>query len=75
MQEEDLFTVAFGLPLEGEGDGKCLSGLHLIEEVVTRQLKGSKGLLLKKKIAEGAFHIKKNRKGMFQSKDLEYCLC
>lgn len=51
-EEEDLFTVAFGLPLEGEGDGKCLSGLHLIEEVVTRQLKGSKGLLLKKKIAE-----------------------
>lgn len=51
-EEEDLFTVAFGLPIEGEGDGKCLSGLHQIEEVVTRQLKGSKGLLSKKKFTE-----------------------
>eukprot|EP00250_Pteridium_aquilinum_P007829 c17472_g1_i1 orf=715-2403(-) len=50
-EEEDLFTVAFGLPLEGD-DGKCLSGLHLVEEVVTRQFKGSKGLVLKKKGAE-----------------------
>lgn len=51
-EEEELFTVAFGLPLEVEGDGKCLSGLHLVEEVVTRQLKGTKGITLKKKIAE-----------------------
>ena len=52
-QEEELFTLAFGLPLEGEGDVKCLSWLHLVEECVTRQLKGSKGIISKKKSPEG----------------------
>lgn len=51
-EEEELFTIAFGLALEGEGDSKCLSGLHSVEEVVTRQLKGSKGVTVKKKVAE-----------------------
>ena len=52
-QEEELFTLAFGLPLEGEGDVKCLSWLHLVEECVIRQLKGSKGITSKKKNPEG----------------------
>ncbi|KAI5083208.1 hypothetical protein GOP47_0002951 [Adiantum capillus-veneris] len=51
-EEEDLFTLAFGLPLEAEGDGKCLSALHAVDEVVTRKLKGSKGLMAKKQPAE-----------------------
>ncbi|MCO5585629.1 hypothetical protein L7F22_039564 [Adiantum nelumboides] len=51
-EEEDLFTLAFGLPLEAEGDGKCLSGLHAVEEVVMRKLKGSKGLVAKKQTPE-----------------------
>ena len=52
-QEEELFTLAFGLPLEGEGDAKCLSSLHLVEECLIRQLKGSKGITSKKKGPEG----------------------
>jgi hypothetical protein len=52
-QEEELFTLAYGLPLEGEGDAKCLSSLHLVEESVMRQLKGSKGITSKKRIPEG----------------------
>ena len=56
-QEEELFTLAFGLPLEGEGDVKCLSWLHLVEECVIRQLKGSKGITSKKKIPEGSCSV------------------
>eukprot|EP00249_Psilotum_nudum_P007405 c20534_g1_i1 orf=134-1501(+) len=51
-EEEDLFTFAFGLPIDGEGDIKCLSGLNLVEEVVARQLRGCKGVIAKKKVAE-----------------------
>ncbi|KAH7427804.1 hypothetical protein KP509_10G060700 [Ceratopteris richardii] len=51
-EEEDLFIAAFGLPLEVEGDGKCLSKLNAVEEGVNRQLKGAKGLAIKRKPAE-----------------------
>lgn len=54
-QEEDFVTMAYGLPVEGEGDSKCLSLLNTVEEVVARQLRGSKGSLsAKKKGFEGA---------------------
>uniref|UniRef100_A0A0D9VMA0 N-alpha-acetyltransferase 35, NatC auxiliary subunit n=1 Tax=Leersia perrieri TaxID=77586 RepID=A0A0D9VMA0_9ORYZ len=33
-EEEDLFTMSFGLPLRDEGDEKCLSILNSVEETV-----------------------------------------
>ncbi|KAK3006450.1 hypothetical protein RJ639_015960 [Escallonia herrerae] len=37
-EEEDLFTVTSGLPLKADGDEKCLSMLHAVEETISRQL-------------------------------------
>lgn len=46
--------MAYGLPIEGEGDSKCLALLNTVEEVVSRQLRGCKGgLSTKKKGCEG----------------------
>ncbi|KAE9464390.1 hypothetical protein C3L33_03721, partial [Rhododendron williamsianum] len=38
-EEEDLFTMTYGLPLKGDGDEKCLSMLHAVEETISRQLR------------------------------------
>uniref|UniRef100_A0A7I4CUE3 N-alpha-acetyltransferase 35, NatC auxiliary subunit n=1 Tax=Physcomitrium patens TaxID=3218 RepID=A0A7I4CUE3_PHYPA len=54
-QEEDFITMAYGLPVEGEGDSRCLALLNTVEEVVARQLRGCKGgLSTKKKSLEDA---------------------
>lgn len=46
--------MAYGLPIEGEGDSKCLAFLNTVEEVVARQLRGCKGgPTTKKKSFEG----------------------
>jgi hypothetical protein len=42
-EEEDFVTIAYGLPVEGEGDAKCLSLLSSVEEIVLRQLRSTKG--------------------------------
>ena len=53
-EEEDLFTMSFGLPLNGEGDDKCLSVLNSVEETISRQLRACKSQALsKKKTLEG----------------------
>lgn len=51
-EEEDFFTMAFGLPLKGEGDDKCLSMLNAVEETVARQLRACKNSVTRKKMAE-----------------------
>ncbi|KAH7688507.1 N-alpha-acetyltransferase 35 NatC auxiliary subunit protein [Dioscorea alata] len=51
-EEEDLFTMAYGLPLKGEGDDKCLSILNSVEETISRQLRACKALNYKKKVLE-----------------------
>ncbi|GMN47234.1 hypothetical protein TIFTF001_016419 [Ficus carica] len=38
-EEEDLFTMNYGLPLNGNGDDKCLSMLNAVEETSSRQLR------------------------------------
>ncbi|EMS49179.1 hypothetical protein TRIUR3_19871 [Triticum urartu] len=48
-EEEDLFTMSFGLPLNGEGDDKCLSVLNSVEETISRQLRACKSQALSKK--------------------------
>ncbi|XP_068647508.1 uncharacterized protein [Aristolochia californica] len=51
-EEEDIFIMAHGLPLKGEGDEKCLSMLQAVEETVSRQLRACKALTSKKKVSE-----------------------
>lgn len=51
-EEEDLFTMAHGLPLKGEGDEKCLSMLIAVEEMLSRQLRACKAPAYKKKVLE-----------------------
>ncbi|KAG0578924.1 hypothetical protein M758_4G058200 [Ceratodon purpureus] len=48
-EEEDFVTMAYGLPVEGDGDSKCLAQLNTVEEVVARQLRGCKGSSTTKK--------------------------
>ncbi|KAH9805299.1 MAK10 [Citrus sinensis] len=38
-EEEDLFSMTYGLPLDGDGDEKCLSFLNAVEETICRQLR------------------------------------
>ncbi|KAM7268550.1 hypothetical protein ACFE04_010716 [Oxalis oulophora] len=41
-EEEDLFIMTYGLPLNAEGDEKCLSLLNAVEETIYRQLRACK---------------------------------
>lgn len=51
-EEEDLFTMTYGLPLNGDGDGKCLSMLNAVEETISRQLRACKAPSSKKRVLE-----------------------
>ncbi|KAG6549103.1 hypothetical protein Mapa_009329 [Marchantia paleacea] len=42
-EEEDFVTFGFGLPLDAEGDNKCLATLNAVVESLARQLRGCKG--------------------------------
>ena len=56
-QEEDLFTMAYGLPLYGDGDEKCLSMLNAVEETIYRQLRACKATSSKKRVSEGSYLV------------------
>ncbi|KZV30084.1 N-alpha-acetyltransferase 35, NatC auxiliary subunit-like [Dorcoceras hygrometricum] len=51
-EEDDIFIMAYGLPLKGDGDEKCLSMLHAVEETISRQLKACKAQLSKRIVVE-----------------------
>ncbi|KAL1563434.1 N-alpha-acetyltransferase 35, NatC auxiliary subunit-like [Salvia divinorum] len=51
-EEEDLFTMAYGLPLKVNGDEKCLSMIHAVDETLCRQLKACKATVSKKTVLE-----------------------
>ncbi|XP_029117223.1 uncharacterized protein [Elaeis guineensis] len=59
-EEEDLFTMAYGLPLKGEGDEKCLSILNSVEETISRQLRACKAPSSKKKALEDLESLQTN---------------
>ncbi|TVU27867.1 hypothetical protein EJB05_19368, partial [Eragrostis curvula] len=60
-EEEDLFTMSFGLPLKDEWDEKCLSILNSVEETISRQLRACKAQALsKKKTLEGLESLQDN---------------
>ncbi|KAI5681918.1 hypothetical protein M9H77_03146 [Catharanthus roseus] len=51
-EEEDLFTITYGLQLKAEGDEKCLSILHAVEETISRQFRACKAPTSKKRVLE-----------------------
>ncbi|PON77085.1 NatC N(alpha)-terminal acetyltransferase, Mak10 subunit [Parasponia andersonii] len=51
-EEEDLFTMSYGLPLSGDGDDKCLSVLNAVEETICRQLRACKAPSSRRKVLE-----------------------
>ncbi|OAY47022.1 N-alpha-acetyltransferase 35, NatC auxiliary subunit isoform X2 [Manihot esculenta] len=51
-EEEDLFIMAYGLPLNVHGDDKCLSLLNAVEENISRQLRACKAPSSKRKVLE-----------------------
>ncbi|GMH04559.1 hypothetical protein Nepgr_006399 [Nepenthes gracilis] len=59
-EEEDLFTMAYGLPLGGEKDDRCLSNLNAVEETLCRQLRASKALSAKKMAVEDVEPLQTN---------------
>ncbi|KAF3453751.1 hypothetical protein FNV43_RR04192 [Rhamnella rubrinervis] len=50
-EEEDLFTMTYGLPLNGDDD-KCLTMLNAVEETTCRQLRACKAPSSKKRVIE-----------------------
>ncbi|XP_038695309.1 N-alpha-acetyltransferase 35, NatC auxiliary subunit-like isoform X2 [Tripterygium wilfordii] len=59
-EEEDIFTMSYGLPLNGDGDEKCLSMLNAVEETTSRQLRASKASSLKKRDLENIEPLQNN---------------
>ncbi|KAL5211511.1 hypothetical protein ABZP36_022358 [Zizania latifolia] len=60
-EEEDLFTMSFGLPLKDEGDKRCLPILNSVEETISRQSRMCKAQALsKKKTLEGLESLQDN---------------
>lgn len=58
-QEEDFVTIAYGLPVEGEGDAKCLSLLSSVEETILRLLRFTKGTASsKRKGGQGTYSLR-----------------
>ncbi|KAG9138106.1 hypothetical protein Leryth_001353 [Lithospermum erythrorhizon] len=59
-EEEDIFTMTHGLPLKGDGDDKCLSMLHAVDETVSRQLRAARSPSSKKRILEDIEPLQSN---------------
>ncbi|KAL2929765.1 N-alpha-acetyltransferase 35 NatC auxiliary subunit [Bienertia sinuspersici] len=51
-EEEDLFTMAYGLPLGGDKDERFLSTLNAVEETLCRQMRACKSPSAKKSVVE-----------------------
>lgn len=59
-EEEDLFTLTYGLPLNGDGDDKCLSILNAVEETISRQLRACKATSSKRRLPEDLEPLQSN---------------
>ncbi|KAF2614168.1 hypothetical protein F2Q70_00011860 [Brassica cretica] len=51
-EEEDLFTMTYGLPFNGDEDGKGLLLLNAVEETICRQLRACKATSSKRRVFE-----------------------
>ncbi|XP_031382866.1 N-alpha-acetyltransferase 35, NatC auxiliary subunit isoform X1 [Punica granatum] len=58
-EEEDLFTMMYGLNLNGE-DEKCLSILNAVEETISRQLRACRALSARRKVLEDIEPLQNN---------------
>lgn len=47
--------MTYGLPLKGDGDEKCISMLHAVDETISRQLRACKAPSSKKRVLEGSY--------------------
>ncbi|XP_034224230.1 N-alpha-acetyltransferase 35, NatC auxiliary subunit isoform X3 [Prunus dulcis] len=59
-EEEDLFIMTYGLPLNGDGDEKCLSMLKAVEETISRQLRACKAPSSKTRVLEDLVPLQNN---------------
>ncbi|ONH98447.1 hypothetical protein PRUPE_7G249300 [Prunus persica] len=59
-EEEDLFIMTYGLPLNGDGDEKCLSMLKAVEETISRQLRACKAPSSKTRVLEDLMPLQNN---------------
>ncbi|KAL8129609.1 hypothetical protein V2J09_018764 [Rumex salicifolius] len=59
-EEEDLFTMAYGLPLGGERDDTFLSTLNAVEETLCRQLRACKAPSAKRMSIEDVEPLQNN---------------
>lgn len=59
-EEEDLFIMTYGLPLNGDGDEKCLSMLNAVEETISRQLRACKAPSSKTRVLEDLVPLQNN---------------
>lgn len=50
--------MTYGLPLKGDGDEKCVSMLHAVDETISRQLRACKApSSSKKRVLEGIANV------------------
>ncbi|XP_057550046.1 uncharacterized protein LOC130828207 [Amaranthus tricolor] len=59
-EEEDMFTMAYGLPLSGEKDEGFLSTLNAVEETLCRHLRTCKSSVAKKTMIEEQESLQNN---------------
>ncbi|WMV36646.1 hypothetical protein MTR67_030031 [Solanum verrucosum] len=52
--------MTHGLPLKVDGDDKCLTMLHAVEETIARQLRACKATLSKKRVTEDIEPLQNN---------------
>jgi hypothetical protein len=57
-QEEDLFIMSYGLPLNEDGNERCLALLNAVEETLCRQLRACKTTSSKRRVSEGICLLK-----------------
>ncbi|KAI4335670.1 hypothetical protein L6164_014298 [Bauhinia variegata] len=59
-EEEDLFTMTYGLPLSGDGDERCITMLNAVEETLSRQLRACKASSSKRRSLEDIEPLQSN---------------
>ncbi|XP_021741786.1 N-alpha-acetyltransferase 35, NatC auxiliary subunit-like isoform X1 [Chenopodium quinoa] len=72
-EEEDLFTIAYGLPLGGEKGDAFLSTLNAVEETLCRQMRACKSPAAKKMVVEGSWNA--DQEPLQTNPDLEEGFC
>ncbi|RHN63998.1 putative NatC N(alpha)-terminal acetyltransferase, Mak10 subunit [Medicago truncatula] len=59
-EEEDLFIMAYGLPLNEDGNERCLALLNAVEETICRQLRACKTTSSKRRVSEDIEPLQNN---------------